>query len=635
MALNIETFNNLVGGHSLFKAIGHPIAAEKSSVLLKELEGIDALSLYDPYGFLAPFAEIYPLQSLKIQDVYVQRYEDLNQNIIGFSPKLISSFPQEASAIFIVAFDAEKHLSQIKHLLSPTIRILSLDAIKLPESFLTNTRNYLDPLNFATNFAFFRQEDGISTRLTTVNYWSSYSGKAANLWLRLIDHKGKTLATWTQDLGRPDSSVVLDSRQIQKKFNLPDFYGQLFLHVIGAAGHDIVKYALDIASTDHCTLSCTHDANAWPADLYAGLPAPRENEKVLLWVQNSHPCSIPSQGIGLNQIGNTNIKRYPHEIPPFGSVAIDVASLLPELRWPQQIEIQAGKYFVRPRYEIVKGPQKWIAHANVERTDLKPDPELPKLEKFFGKGFLLPAPILPHGKWRTYVLPTPMATTQAYLPLKMEIYDLSGNLVLKKSLGRLNRSDSQAFNVLNMLEKEGIQFKEAYGHINLLYDFTQGEEADGWLHALFRYDSKEISHAAETSFGAHIFNTVATYKNQPQSYRGRPPGLTTKLFLRLGSQNFDTHCHLIYPASLPWYKESSTDLQLYNPEGRQVANHFIKIPCNGSFYWRYSEIFTSQERQQAGENAYVIIRDLTCRLFGYHGFYEAKGHFSLDHMFGF
>ena len=46
-------------------------------------------------------------------------------------------------------------------------------------------------------------------------------------------------------------------------------------------------------------LSCTHDANAWPADYYAGLPAPDGGETVLLWVQNSHPCPIPAGGIGL------------------------------------------------------------------------------------------------------------------------------------------------------------------------------------------------------------------------------------------------------------------------------------------------------------------------------------------------
>ena len=48
--------------------------------------------------------------------------------------------------------------------------------------------------------------------------------------------------------------------------------------------------------------------------------------------------------------------------------------------------------------------------------------------------------------------------------------------------------------------------------------------------------------------GHHIFNTVLTYKGEPQSYTGRPPGLSTRLFLRLGPEPIDTYCHLIYPA---------------------------------------------------------------------------------------
>jgi hypothetical protein len=37
----------------------------------------------------------------------------------------------------------------------------------------------------------------------------------------------------------------------------------------------------------------------------------------------------------------------------------------------------------------------------------------------------------------------------------------------------------------------------------------------------------------------------------------------------------------------------------------------------------------------AGANGYVLVRDVTCRLFGYHGLMDDKGGFSLDHMFGF
>jgi hypothetical protein len=46
-------------------------------------------------------------------------------------------------------------------------------------------------------------------------------------------------------------------------------------------------------------------------------------------------------------------------------------------------------------------------------------------------------------------------------------------------------------------------------------------------------------------------------------------------------------------------------------------------------------MFDAGERQAAGRGAYVIIRDTTCRLFGYHGLLNGNGAFSLDHMFGF
>jgi hypothetical protein len=48
-----------------------------------------------------------------------------------------------------------------------------------------------------------------------------------------------------------------------------------------------------------------------------------------------------------------------------------------------------------------------------------------------------------------------------------------------------------------------------------------------------------------------------------------------------------------------------------------------------------SETFEAKALEAAGEGAYVIIRDTTCRLFGYHGLVRGDASFSLDHMFGF
>ena len=129
---------------------------------------------------------------------------------------------------------------------------------------------------------------------------------------------------------------------------------------------------------------------------------------------------------------------------------------------------------------------------------------------------------------------------------------------------------------------------------------------------------------------------MLTYKGEPQSYSGRPPGLSTRLFLRLGAAPHDTLCHLIYPASTPWHATSTTDLILHDASGRRSGRASkCHIPCWGSRFWRYHEIFDDATRARAGENPYIVIRDTTCRLFGYHGVLGEGGAFSLDHMFGF
>jgi hypothetical protein len=250
-----------------------------------------------------------------------------------------------------------------------------------------------------------------------------------------------------------------------------------------------------------------------------------------------------------------------------------------------------------------------------------------------GKGYLLPAPILPTDRWRSLVLPTPMATTQADLPSALLVHDASGREVARHCFGRLARAESVALAVDELAAQAGLP--SGYGHKELVYDFAEGGGADGWLHGLFRYEDRNSGHVAETSFGAHIFNTVLTYRNEPQSYAGAAPGLSTRLFLRLGQDGQDTLCHLIYPASTPWHGESETDLVLHDSAGREVARRHVRIPCSGSLLWRYRETFESAERRAAGERAFVVVRDATCRLFGYHGLVNDGHAFSFDHMFGF
>ncbi len=358
--------------------------------------------------------------------------------------------------------------------------------------------------------------------------------------------------------------------------------------------------------------------------------------KVLLWVQNSHPAPIPAGAVGLNRMGAGSAGAFDEDIPPFATRALDVGALLPEARWPAQVEVRAGRHFVRPRYEVVGDDgRRRIAHANVERTDLAPDPRIPELGDLLGKGYILPAPVLPLGEWRSIALPTPMATGQDELPLALIIYDASGAEALRRSLGRLPRDHASEIDVDACLDEAGAALASGYGHLELTYDFSQGGGGDGWLHGLFRYEHRASGHGADTSFGSHIYNVPITYKNEPQSYIGRPPGLSTRLFLRLGPAGCDTMCHLIYPASAAWHAESETRLILHDRDGAEVAERALAIPMSGSRLWRYGETFSAGERARAGDGAYVLVGDTTCRLFGYHGLLGRDGIFSFDHMFGF
>jgi hypothetical protein len=650
MALQIETFKNAdlaqgwrpgnnAGGATLFKALGHPLAALKGHALVASLVKSGPVAIYDPFGMVANYHAYYDLSKLEIAGYYVQRFEDLDHTFLGHAAKPVSEIAQShAKAILVLLFDAEKQLISIRHVFPKTARLATLDEMRLPDDMLTVAADYLNPLNFATNFALMRErkgangEDGLHTRVTSVNYWSAMGAAEPELWLCLFGDDGKPLAEWREKLPAANAKFTLDSADLRRRFNLGDFTGSLFIHALRIKGHDIVKYALDMYGENGLALSCSHDANAWPADFYAGMPAGDADETVTLFVQNSHPMPIPKKSIGFNIVGAQDTTWYGEEIAPFATQAIDVGALLPHAKWPDQIEITAGRYFVRPRYETKnRQGHRRIAHANVERTDLKPNPQLAKIAPVMGKGYIMPLPVLPRGEYASVLLPTPMAREQHELPIRAELFDASGQLVATQFLGRIPRRQSIEVDVEKWLAEKPLSLPSGHGHVEFLYDFRDGGEGDGWLHALGRFEQKASGHRAETIFGAHIYNVPVIYKDEPQSYTNKPPGLTTRLFLRLGTDGLDTMCHLVYPVSKPWHAQSDSKLILHDAGGKPIAEKSLAIPCGGSRFWLLSEMFSAEERARAG---YVIVRDFTCRLFGFHGL-VGKNSFCLDHMFGF
>ena len=635
--LNIQTFDARAGGNVLYKAFAHPLAAERVAALATRLRAAGPLAVYDPDGVAEALWALNPTMPPAAES-YVHDVAQIGHNRAGIPASALVDLPRSACpTLLVTAFDAARIAARIAPQIPPGTTVLTLDETRLPAALLTNPARYLDRLNFATNYAFFRDTgpsdgpngaSGLHTRLVTANYWSNYGAGPVRLWLRLFAADGHILAEWEQPVPPGPAGLALDSAEIRARFALPAFEGQLFIHAVGAAGHDVVKYALDTYGTGaERSLSCTHDANAWPSNHYAGLPAPKPSETVVLWLQNSHAAPIPAGTVTLDRMGAGHPVALDEEVAPYASVALDVAGLLPGVHWPAQLELRTGRHVVRPRYEVTAAGRTRIAHLNVERADLKPDPGIKTLSNLLGRGYLLPFPILPAAQFRSIVLPTPMAERQASLPIRIEAFDPEGRLVAERFLGNLPRDHAFALDLAELGADEG--------HAELVYDFRDGGDADGWLHALVRYEHRHTPHAAESSFGAHIYNTAMTYRDEPQSYAGPPPGLSTRLFLKLGMGRRRSFACLIYPASAAWHPRSATTLQLHDSAGQLIAERPLAIACSGSAMVWPHEHFGDALLDQAGPRGYVIIRDPTCRLFGYHGLMDDKGAFSLDHMFGF
>ncbi len=629
--LDIQTFDSRRGGNVLYKALVHPLAAEAVAMLAGELRQAGPLAVFDPDGVAGALYALHPNMPPPAA-LYVQDVDALGQTLAGVRAQPITGLPRcGCASLLVAAYDAARTEQRLQALAPPGLRVVSLDRTRLPDAMLTVARPYLDRLNFATNHAFFRDQDGVSTRIVSANYWAGYGATSVRLWLRLFDGAGSVLASWEQEIAPHAGGFTIDSAELRARFDLPAFTGQLFIHAIGVAGHDVVKYALDVYGSEpgeaaDVVLSVTHDANAWPSDRYAGLPAPARGDQVLLWVQNSHAAPIPPGAITLDRMGRETPVAVLQEVAPFATVAVDVAELLPGVHWPAQIEVRTGRHLVRPRYEVRRGAHAHVAHVNVERADLRPDPGIPKLH-LLGRGYLLPFPVLPASDFRSIVQPNPMAEWQDSLPVRLDVFAQDGRVIAQHFLGNLKRDHDLA------LDLE--QFGADAGHAELVYDFRDGGEADGWLHGLFRYEHRGSGHVADTSFGAHVFNTAMTYRDEPQSYSGPPPGLTTRLFLKLGDQLRRSYAVLIYPASARWHPVSTTELHLIDSEGREVSSRPLQIACSGSAMVKPHQSFGTAAIEQAGPGGYVLVRDATCRLFGYHGLMDGRGGFSLDHMFGF
>ena len=144
MALSIETFSNITGGFSFFKAVGHPLTAQRIQDLIAGMEG--PVAIYDPLGLAAPFAEIHDCGALNPVGVFVQDIERIGEIVFGQTTQPVTDLSQSgARTVFIPGFDTERVAEHISHLLPKGAELVTLDQVRLEDEMVINCLLYTSP----------------------------------------------------------------------------------------------------------------------------------------------------------------------------------------------------------------------------------------------------------------------------------------------------------------------------------------------------------------------------------------------------------------------------------------------------------------------------------------------------------
>ena len=217
--LDIQTFDNLQGGSVLYKALAHPLASEALARLAVTLNRDGPTAIYDPEGITGPLLALIP--HIDVEGIYVHDTLMVGHIRAGRTARPLAALRlARASTVLVASFAGGKLLPRISALVPGDANLLTLDQARLPAGMITNSARYLDALNFATNFAFFRDDDHFGTRLTSANYWSGYGAQRVKLFLRLYDRDGGILAQWEHQLRSKVSGLIIDSGEIRRHSSL-------------------------------------------------------------------------------------------------------------------------------------------------------------------------------------------------------------------------------------------------------------------------------------------------------------------------------------------------------------------------------------------------------------------------------
>ena len=126
MALRIETFDNIRGGNTLYKALTHPSATRPGRALVKTLARNAPVAVFDPSGATEPFNEIFSLDEVRIAGTYVQQVARIGDTVLGHTAKPVTELAGSgAQSVFVAAFDAERMIAQLQPYLPDGVQALS------------------------------------------------------------------------------------------------------------------------------------------------------------------------------------------------------------------------------------------------------------------------------------------------------------------------------------------------------------------------------------------------------------------------------------------------------------------------------------------------------------------------------
>src|SRR5262245_44855717 len=127
MALRIDTFDNVRGGNTLYKALTHPRAARLGRTLVATLARNAPVAVYDPGGAAAAFNEFFSLAEVVIAGAYVQQTARIGEPILGHAAAPVTELAGSgARAVFIAAFDAQRIIAQLDPYFPEGAQVFSL-----------------------------------------------------------------------------------------------------------------------------------------------------------------------------------------------------------------------------------------------------------------------------------------------------------------------------------------------------------------------------------------------------------------------------------------------------------------------------------------------------------------------------